>query len=174
MPAGFVVHGECRDSIFQFKVSYAISSDKPFNLAQITCCSLWSGKTPTRRYFSCLKIGNLRLFQFLVWNCLKSIFGQIPEIHKNTKRNNCQYPGDRTNCVKPVFSPDSRCSYDAMRCHPQYSPGNHPYPGEIRIDQIWKKFQNCNAENNPQRHLYNADKNIQTKPFPFFLPYFQK
>ena len=114
-----------------------------------------------------------RLFQFLVWNCLKSIFGQIPEIYKNTKRYNCRYSGDGTSYVKPVFSPDSRCSHDAMRCHPQHSTGNHPYTGEIRIDQIRKKSQNCNAGNNPQRHLYKADKNIQTKPFPFFLPCFQ-
>ena len=96
------------------------------------------------------KYANLRLFQFLVWNCLKSIFGQIPEIYKNTKRYNCRYSGDRTSYVKPVFSPDSRCSHDAMRCHPQHCTGNHPYPGEIRIDQIRKKSQNCNAGNFPR------------------------
>ena len=95
------------------------------------------------------KDGNLRLFQFLVWNCLKSIFGQITEIYKNTKRYNCRYSGNGTSYVKPVFSPDSRCSHDAMRCHPQHSPGNHPYTGKIRIAQIRKKSQNCNAGNNP-------------------------
>ena len=120
------------------------------------------------------KDADLRFFQFLVWNCLKSIFGQIPEIYKNTKRYNWQYSGNGTSHIKPVFSPDSRCSHDAMRCHPQHSSGNHPYTGEIRIDQIRKKSQNCNGKNNPQRHLYKADKNIQTKPFPFFLPCFKK
>ena len=69
--------------------------------------------------------------------------------HKNTKRNNCQYPGDGTSCVKPVFSPDSRCSHNTMWSNPQYCSANYPYPGEIRIDQIRKKSKNCNAANNP-------------------------
>ena len=95
------------------------------------------------------KDSNLRLFQFFIWNCLKSIFGQIPEIYKKTKRYNCRYSSDGTSCVNPVFSVDSLCGHNTMWSNPQHCPGNHPYTGEIRIDQIRKKSQNCNPGNNP-------------------------
>ena len=73
--------------------------------------------------------------------------------------------------IESVFYFDSLYCHNAMRRDPQHHPGNHPYPTEIRINQIRKKSQNRDAENNPQRHWHNADKNIKTKPFPFFLPY---
>ena len=62
---------------------------------------------------------NLRLFCFLsVWNCSKSIFGQIPEIHKKTKRNNYRYPGDGTSHFKPIFSSNRLHSHNTMWSHP--------------------------------------------------------
>ncbi len=70
--------------------------------------------------------------------------------------------------IESVFYFDSLYCHNAMRRDPQHHPGTQPYPAEIRVNQPRKNSQNRNAENNPQRHLYKAYKNVKYKPFPFF------
>ena len=70
-----------------------------FMQQRILFCSTEKSIFPKQLQNAPKKDINLRLFLFFVWNCLKSIFGQIPEIYKNTKRYNCRYSGDGTSCV---------------------------------------------------------------------------
>ena len=94
----------------------------PIRIFKTASCLEIKKRNFSRTQRSCLKfrIHCIPTFQFLSdLNWLRNIFCQIPEVYKNAKRNNCQYPGEGISQIKVILSADCLYRKNTVRYEPQ-------------------------------------------------------